>query len=367
MSKYIHLLNQWPVFTWDDEKIIVPLASVRHKQGLLLGKLEGLGFRLREEATLETLTQDVMKSSEIEGEKLPMDQVRSSVARRLGIHVAGEVEPNRNVDGVVQMMLDATQNYKQPLTDKRLYNWHASLFPAARSGMKKIRVGVWRNDARGRMQVVSGAIGRERIHYEAPEASRLKSEMKKFISWFNTLSTLDHVLKAAIAHLWFVTIHPFEDGNGRIARAIADMQLARADGSRQRFYSMSAQIQQERNAYYTVLAQTQKGNLDITKWLLWFIACLDRAISLSEENLSGVTRKAKFWESHQRIALNERQQKMLNKLMDGFEGKLTSSKWAKITKCSPDTALRDIRDLIDKKILEKEEGGGRSTSYRIRF
>lgn len=367
MSKYIYLLKGWPTFTWEDEKIILPLSAVRHKQGRLLGKLEGLGFRLREEATLETLTQDVIKSSEIEGEKLPADQVRSSIARRLGIEIAGEVVANRNVEGVVEMMLDATQRYDLRLTSERLFGWHASLFPSGRSGMYKIKVGAWRDDAKGPMQVVSGAIGREKVHYEAPAAARLNVEMKKFLEWFNKTTPMDPVLKAAIAHLWFVTIHPFEDGNGRIARTIADMQLARADASSQRFYSMSAQIQRERNVYYDMLEKTQKGNLDITKWLLWFIECLDRAITLSEENLSVVTQKAKFWETHHGIALNERQRKMLNKLMDGFDGKLTSSKWAKIAKCSPDTALRDIQDLIKKEILEKEEGGGRSTSYRIRF
>jgi Fic family protein len=364
MSRYIHELKNWPSFQWEDDKLLLPLSTVRHKQGRLLGKLEGLGFPLREEATLETLTQDVIKSSEIEGENLPADQVRSSIARRLGIEIAGEVSSNKNVEGVVQMMLDATQRYDLTLTQDRLFGWHASLFPSGRTG-NKIRVGRWRNDAKGPMQVVSGAIGREKVHYEAPEAARLNVEMKKFLEWFNKTATMDAVLKAAIAHLWFVTIHPFDDGNGRIARAIADMQLARADASRQRFYSMSAQIQRERNVYYGMLEKTQKGNLDITNWLLWFIECLERAISLSEENLSGVTQKAKFWESHQAVALNERQRKMLNKLMDAFEGKLTSSKWAKIAKCSPDTALRDIHDLIEKEILEKEEGGGRSTSYKL--
>ena len=367
MDNYVHLLNDWPTFTWEGDKIISLLSTVRHKQGRLLGKLEGLGFRLREEASLETLTLDVTKSSEIEGEKLPVDQVRSSIARRLGIEIAGEVSSNRNVEGVVEMMLDATQRYNLSLTDERLFGWHASLFPTGRSGMYKIQVGGWRDDARGPMQVVSGAIGRERVHYEAPEAARLPVEMRAFTEWFNKVTSIDPVLKAAIAHLWFVTIHPFDDGNGRIARAIADMQLARADESHQRFYSMSAQIQRERSAYYDILEKTQKGNLDITAWLLWFLECLDRAISSSEENLSAVTQKAKFWERHQATSLNDRQRKMLNKLMDGFEGKLTSSKWAKIAKCSPDTALRDIQDLIEKGVLEKEEGGGRSTSYRIKI
>lgn len=366
MNRYIHLLRDWPTFKWEDDKIISLLSTVRHKQGRLLGKLEGLGFRLREEATLETLTLDVTKSSEIEGEKLPVDQVRSSIARRLGIEIAGEVPVNRNVEGVVEMMLDATQRYDLPLTDERLFGWHVLLFPTGRSGMNKIQVGHWRNDARGPMQVVSGAIGKEKVHYEAPEAGRLDAEMNKFLGWINSTISIDPVLKAAIAHLWFVTIHPFDDGNGRIARAIADLQLARADESKQRFYSMSAQIQRERSAYYDILEKTQKGDLTITQWLLWFLECLDRAISLSEENLSGVTQKAKFWEVHKAVSLNNRQRKMLNKLMDGFEGKLTSSKWAKIAKCSADTALRDIQDLIEKEVLEKEEGGGRSTSYRIK-
>jgi Fic family protein len=366
MSKYIHLLKDWPDFKWENDKIIHLLSAVRHKQGRLLGKLEGLGFRLREEATLETLTLDVIKSSEIEGEKLPVDQVRSSIAKKLGIETAGHPTIDRNVEGVVEMMLDATQNYDRALTDERLFGWHAALFPTGRSSLHKIKVGSWRDDKSGPMQVVSGSMGKERVHFEAPEASRLKNEMKKFVVWINQETTIDQVLKAAIAHLWFVTIHPFDDGNGRIARAIADMQLARADGSKQRFYSMSAQIQRERNVYYKILEKIQKGNLDITKWLEWFFECLDRAITLSEENLSGVTRKAKFWETHQKTALNQRQRKMLNMLMDGFEGKLTSSKWAKITKCSPDTALRDIQDLMEKGILEKQPGGGRSTTYEIK-
>lgn len=366
MSEYIHLLKEWPRFIWDGDKIILPLSEVRHQQGRLLGKLEGLGFRLREEANLETLTQDVVKSSEIEGENLPADEVRSSIARHLEIAIAGEVPASRNVDGIVEMMLDANQKYDLPLIDERLFEWHALLFPAGKSGMRKIRVGAWRTGAKGPIQVVSGSVGREKVHFEAPDAGRLNTEMSKFLTWFNSTTEMDPVLKAAIAHLWFVTIHPFEDGNGRIARAIADMQLARADASRQRFYSMSAQIQRERNIYYDTLEKTQKGNLIITDWLLWFIDCLDRAISLSEQNLSGITRKARFWELHQAVSLNERQRKMLNKLLDGFEGRLTSSKWAKIAKCSSDTALRDIQDLIEKGVLEKDEGGGRSTSYRLR-
>jgi len=296
----------------------------------------------------------------------PTIRVRSSLARRLGIEIAGEVPVNRNVDGIVEMMLDATQKYDEGHTDDRLFGWHAALFPGGRSGMQKNQVGSWRNDALGPMQVVSGAMGKEHVHYEAPATARLNDEMKKFLEWFNEPTKIDPVLKAALAHLWFVTVHPFDDGNGRIARAIADMQLARADNNRQRFYSMSAQIQRERKAYYKMLEKTQQGNLDITNWLLWFIACLDRAISLSEENLSSVVQKAKFWERHQSASLNERQHKMLNKFIDGLEGKLTSSKWAKMVKCSPDTALRDIQDLLEKGMLEKEEGGGRSTSYKLK-
>jgi Fic family protein len=365
MRKYIHQLRSWPSFEWEDEKILLPLSHVRHKQGRLLGKLEDLGFKLKKEATLETLTQEVIKSSEIEGEKLPQDQVRSSVARKLGIELAGAVPSNRNVDGIVEVMLDASQKFDQVLSKERLIGWHAALFPTGRSGMHKIQVGSWRNDETGPMQVVSGALGKERVHFEAPEASRLEAEMKKFIDWFNTRQNLDPVLKSAIAHLWFVTIHPFDDGNGRIARAIADMQLARADESKQRFYSMSSQIQKERNMYYDMLEKTQTGNLDITDWLVWFLACLDRAITASTQTLSGVIQKAKFWEANQSVSLNQRQRLMINKLMDGFEGKLTTSKWAKIAKCSPDTALRDIQDLIGKNMLVKEEGGGRSTSYKI--
>lgn len=366
MSKYIHELKDWPNFTWQHDQLMVALAEVRHKQGRLLGKLEGLGFQLRQEATLETLTQDVIKSSEIEGEYLPIDQVRSSIAKRLGIELAGEVTVNRNVESVVEIMLDATQQYEQPITDERLFGWHAALFPTGRIGLNKIAVASWRDDAKGPMQVVSGAMGKERVHYEAPHASLLQKEMEKFLNWFNTSSTTDPVLKSALAHLWFVTIHPFDDGNGRIARAIADMQLARADKSRQRFYSMSTQIQRERNQYYEILEKTQKGDLDITPWLLWFFNCLNRAISASEENLSAVIQKATFWKAQHSVIFNARQRNMLNKLMDGFEGKLTTSKWAKIAKCSTDTALRDIQDLIEKEVLEKEEGGGRSTSYRIK-
>lgn len=365
MPKYIHLDKNWPDFTWDHEAMVHPLAAVRHKQGRLLGKLEGLGFQLRSEASFGNLILDVMKSSEIEGERLPMDQVRSSIARKLGLEVAGLVHVARNVDGVVEMMLDATQKYEQPLTKDRLFAWHGALFPTGRSGMHVIQVAAWRDAEGDPMQVVSGALGKERVHFEAPVAERLEKEMTLFLAWFNRPTSLDSILKAAIAHLWFLTIHPFDDGNGRIARAIADLQLSRSDQTNQRFYSMSAQILKERNAYYDHLEKTQQGTLDITPWLLWFLNCYDRALDASAENVGGVLNKAAFWEKHRAVALNERQRTMLNKLMDGFEGKLTSSKWAKMTKTSPDTALRDIQNLIDKGMLVKEEGGGRSTSYAI--
>lgn len=360
---YIHELKGWPDFTWDNERLTKLLAEIRHRQGRVLGRMEGLGFPMRAEAMLETLTQDVIKSSEIEGEILNPDQVRSSIARRLGMEIGGLVPLDRNVEGVVEMMLDATQNFTQPLTEDRLFGWHSALFPTGRSGIHKIAVGGWRTGQNGPMQVVSGAIGREKVHFEAPDAGSLDKEMSVFLEWFNHQMKLDPVLKAAIAHVWFVTIHPFEDGNGRIARAIADMQLARADGSSQRFYSMSAQIRVERNAYYDTLEGTQKGVLDITNWLEWFLACLGRALDTIEDTLKGVLRKTRFWDVHINTELNNRQRLMLNKLLDGFDGKLTSTKWGKIAKCSPDTALRDIQDLINKNVLSKEEGGSRNTNY----
>ena len=362
---YIHERKDWPDFRWDDAVLAEQLAAVRHRQGRLIGRMESLGFALRSEAVLNTLTEDVLKSSEIEGEILDRDQVRSSVARRLGMDIAGLVPADRSVEGVVEMMLDATQHYGSALTDKRLFGWHAALFPTGRSGMRRITVGAWRNDRSGPMQVISGPVGRERVHYEAPAAAQVDNDMSAFLSWFNARSDIDPVLKAGAAHLWFVTIHPFDDGNGRIARAIADMQLARSENSRQRFYSMSAQIRQERKAYYEILEATQKGDLDITNWLTWFLTCLSRAFDGAENILAGVLRKASFWETHGREPLNERQRDMLNRLLDGFEGKLTSSKWASIEKCSPDTALRDINDLLGRKILVRDEGGGRSTSYSL--
>jgi Fic family protein len=365
MATYIHELEGWPKFEWNSPSLTEQLAAVRHRQGRLLGRMEALGFDLRAEAVLQTLTEDVLKSSEIEGEILDKEQVRSSIARRLGMDIGALAPVDRDVEGVVEMMLDATQTYQAPLTDERLFAWHAALFPTGRSGMTKIIVGAWRDEASGPMQVVSGPIGREKVHYEAPAAARLDGEMAAFVEWFNSAAPLDPVLKAAIAHLWFVTIHPFEDGNGRIARAIADMMLARSEGSPQRFYSMSAQIRLERKDYYAILERTQKADLDITAWLQWFLACLDRAFDGAEEILANVLRKARFWEAIAGLPLNERQRKVVNRLLDGFEGKLTSSKWAALAKTSPDTALRDINDLVARGVLVKDEGGGRSTSYSL--
>jgi Fic family protein len=355
----------WPRFTWDSDRIMAKLAAVRHGQGRVLGRMERLGFRLREEALLRTLTQDVVKSSEIEGERLDADQVRSSIARRLGMDVAGLVAANRHVDGVVEMMLDATQHFDRPLSARRLFAWHASLFPTGHSGMSRIRVGAWRDDSRGPMRVVSGPIGRERVHYEAPPAEQVPAEMKAFLEWFNAPSDLDLVLKSALAHFWFVTIHPFEDGNGRIARAIADLALARSESSSQRFYSMSSQIRLERSAYYKMLERSQRGALDITLWLDWFLDCLGRALAGSDAALSDVMRKAQFWGKFARAGLNERQVKALNRMLDGFEGKMTSSKWARLAKCSQDTAHRDIQDLIKRGALKQNPAGGRSTSYDL--
>jgi Fic family protein len=338
---------------------------VRHRQGRLIGRMEVLGFPLRNEAVLQTLTEEVMKSSEIEGEMLDREQVRSSIARRLGMDIGGLTAADRNVEGVVEMMLDATQHYAEPLTEERLFAWHAALFPTARSGMTKITVGAWRTDKSGPMQVISGPMGRELVHYEAPAAGQLNREMKNFLKWFNRDDGMDLVLKAGIAHLWFVTIHPFDDGNGRIARAIADMMLARSEKSAQRFYSMSAAIRQERKAYYDILEATQKDDLEITPWLEWFLECLNHAFDRAETTLAGVLKKARFWESHAGTAFNDRQRKIVNKLLNGFEGKLTSSKWAKLAECSQDTALRDIEDLVRKGVLMKDPAGGRSTSYSL--
>lgn len=362
---YIWKRKNWPAFTWDERSLAKTLATVSREQGRLLGKMEGLGFDLRSEAHLRTLTEDVIKSSEIEGEKLPYDQVRSSIARRLGMDIGGLAPFDRNVEGIVEMMLDATSNYKKPLNAKRLFAWHAALFPTGRSGMQPIKVAQWRDESSGPMQVVSGPIGREKIHYEAPPAKHVPEEMAKFLRWFEEPGDTDPLLVAGLAHFWFVTIHPFEDGNGRIARAIADMALARSEKTGQRFYSMSAQIRKENREYYNLLENMQKGSLDVTSWQDWFLNCLLRAIGGAQETLSAVLNKAHFWERFSKEPLNERQIKMLNMLLNGLEGKLTTSKWAKITKCSQDTAHRDILDLIEKRALQKDPGGGRSTSYSL--
>lgn len=359
---YIHQRKDWPNFTWDADKISPLLGAVRHNQGKILGQMQALGFKLQEETMLKALTLDVVKTSQIEGEQLNPEQVRSSIARRLGIEIAGAVPAERSVEGIVEMLLDATQSYAKPLTAERLFDWHAALFPTGRSGMYKINVGAWRDDV---MQVTSGPMGKEIIHFEAPQAAKVPAEMQQFLDWMETDQGIDPVIKAAIAHLWFVTIHPFDDGNGRIARAIADLQLARADQSPQRFYSMSAQIQAERNKYYDILENTQKGELDITPWLEWFLDCLMHSMAQTDEVVSKTLIRAKFWETHRETQLNVRQQKILHLLLDDFFGVLNVSKYAKINKTSTDTALRDIQDLMQKDILE-QEGKGRSTSYRLK-
>jgi Fic family protein len=351
--------------TWDERRLSPLLARASREQGRLLGKMEGLGFRLRSEAHLRTLTEDVVKSSEIEGEKLDSAQVRSSIARKLGLDVGGLVPSDRNVDGVVELMVDATGKHAASLTQERLFGWHAALFPTGRNSLTRITVGDWRDDKAGPMQVVSGPVGRQKVHYQAPPANRLSREMKAFLKWLAKPGDSDGLLVAGLAHLWFVTIHPFDDGNGRIARAIADMALARAEGTGQRFYSMSAQIRRERNAYYEMLEQTQKGGLDVTAWQEWFLGCLLRAIEGTRDTLGFVLNKAKFWERFAREPLNERQIKALNRLLDGFEGKLTTSRYAKLAKCSQDTAYRDILDLVERGALRKDPGGGRSTGYSL--
>lgn len=365
MVTHIYQQKGWPKFRWDERQLLRTLSNVRHRQGLLVGHMQGLGFSLRKEAMLQTLTQDVLKSSEIEGERLDSQQVRSSLARRLGIDIGALIPADRNVEGVVEMMLDATQKYAAPLTKDRLFGWHASLFPTGYSGLQKIRVADWRRDENAPMQVVSGPIGREKVHYEAPAAKKIEREMKMFLDWMNGDAPIDPVLKAAIAHLWFVTIHPFDDGNGRMARAIADMGLARSEENSQRFYSMSAQIRLERKAYYDILEATQKGNLNITDWLTWFLGCLDRAFDGANDILANVLTKSRFWQTHDISSFNDRQRDMVNRLLEGFDGTLTNAKWAKIEKCSSDTALRDIDDLIKKGVLVKDAAGGRSTSYSL--
>ncbi len=362
---YLWEQEDWPNFTWDDKKLAILLARVSRVQGRLLGRMEALGFELRIEAHLRILTDDVVESSAIEGENLDPDQVRSSIARRLGMEIGGLIPTDRDVDGVVEMMLDATGNYSKKLTEDRLFDWHASLFPAGRNGMSKIVVGNWRDDSSGPMRVVSGAIGKEKVHYEAPPAKHVQAEMEAFLKWFARSGGIDPLMASGLAHLWFVTIHPFEDGNGRIARAIADMALSRSEKSDQRFYSMSARIRHDREEYYAMLEQAQKGDLDVTLWMEWFLNCLDRALEGAQGTLSAVLYKAQFWDRFAKEPLNERQIKILNKLLDGFDGKLTTSKWAKIVKCSQDTAYRDILDLVNRGAVKKDPGGGRSTSYSL--
>lgn len=366
MKVYIHEYKNWTDFTWDERKVLLKLAETRNLQGRLLGKMESLGFDLQDEAVLNTLTLEIVKSSEIEGEVLNLEQVRSSVAKRLGIELAGAIESERHIDGIVEMMLDATQRFQLPLSKERLFGWHSALFPTGWSNMYRIRVANWREDTTGPMQVVSGPMGKEKVHYQAPDSDRIEGEMDNFINWVETENEVDPVLKAAISHLWFVTIHPFEDGNGRITRAITEMLLARSDNSMKRFYSMSSQIRLERKQYYEKLEKTQKGNSEITDWIIWFLRCLDDAFESTSEILSKILYKADFWKLHSTTILNERQHKMLNRLLDGFTGKLTTSKWAKICKCSQDTALRDIQDLMRKDILQKEASGGRSTNYELK-
>lgn len=362
---YIHRQKKWPNFFWEDEQIVNLLSDVRYAQGKLLGKMMTLGFDLQEEAVLEMVALEVIKNYEIEGELLDRDSVKSSIARKLGMDYDDTIIPSRQVDGAVEMMLDATQHFDALLTTERLFSWHGALFPTGRSGLYQVTVGDWRQPEAGPMRVVSGGFGRECIHFEAPVAKRVPEEMEIFLKWFNQITDLDPVVKAAIAHLWFLTIHPFDDGNGRIARAITELQLARSDKNTQRFYSLSNQILTSRKDYYHILEQTQRGDLDITDWIIWFLNCLATAIELSEQLLNNVLVKAQFWQKHQHTPLNERQHTMLNKLLGDFKGKLSTSKWAKMCKCSTDTALRDIKDLETKGILSKEQGGGRSTRYIV--
>ncbi len=362
---HIHELPRWPQFTWDSEVLAGSLAAVRHKHGKHLGRMQALGFDLRAEASLSALTDEVVKSSAIEGEHLDPEEVRSSIARKLGLDVAGLPEPGREVDGVVAMMLDATRNFDEPLAAERIFGWHAALFPTGRSGMSRITVGGWRTGEAGPMQVVSGPIGSERVHFQAPDAVRVDDEMKQFLEWFESSRALDPVLKAGVAHFWFVTIHPFDDGNGRIGRAIADMALSQADGTKDRFYSMSSGIEVQRKEYYQQLEAAQRGSLDITAWLAWFLSCLDRTIEDADASLGSVLRKAELWQRINPQPVNERQQHVINRMLDDFKGHLTTSKYAKLAKCSNDTALRDIRELLERGILVKNPGGGRSTSYRL--
>lgn len=363
---WIHQQLSWPSFRWNSELLAAPLAALRHKQGRLLGRMESMGFDFRREASLVTLTNDVVYSSAIEGENLDQQEVRSSIARQMGIDIGGLLPKNRDVEGIVEVMLDATQGYQHPLTEDRLFNWHAALFPTGRSGLQWITVAGWRTDEAGPMQVVSGYHGRERVHFEAPKAERIANEMQHFLKWFEQDHSIDPVLKAGMAHLWFVTIHPFEDGNGRIARAIGDMALARADMTSERFYSLSSQIEAERKDYYLELERQQRGTTDITHWLQWFLGCMDRAIDQAEQHLEKVLFKAKLWEKLNQHSINDRQKLIINRMLDpNFKGFISTSKYAKLAKCSADTALRDIQVLKKIGALIQNEGGGRSTSYRL--
>lgn len=364
-NRYLWQAGDWPALRYDLSALAPALAEVSRAQGLLLGRLADVGMPLRDQASLATITQDVIKTSEIEGELLNEQTVRSSVARRLGVDIGALAPVDRHVDGVVEMVLDATQRCDSPLSAQRLFGWHAALFPTGYGGLARIRVGAWRNDANGPMQVVSGPVHRPRVHFEAPPAEHLRAECTRFFEWANAATPEPALIKSGLAHLWFVTLHPFDDGNGRIARAIGDLFLARADGSPQRFYSLSAQIQRERKDYYDVLERAQKGTLDVTAWLAWFLGTLHRAVDSAQDMLDAVLAKARFWRHWATTPLNSRQVLMLNRLLDGFEGKLTSSKWAAIAKCSPDTALRDINDLVALGALRRSTGGGRSTGYEL--
>ncbi len=360
--RYIHDYENWWQFRYDNGQIVNELGRVRAKQGELMGRMLSLELISQDEALLSSMSLELVRSSEIEGERLNLEEVRSSIARRLGIETAGLAPVSRYVDGIVQMQLDATQNYNKPLTHDRLFGWHNVLFPTGMSGLYRIDVGKYRSND---MQVVSGALGKEKVHYQAPQAKRVPAEMERFIAWINSSEDIDGVLKAAIAHLWFVSIHPFDDGNGRITRALTDMLLARSEKCSKRFYSMSAQIKVLQKEYYDILERTQRGDGDITKWLIWFLHCFEKALEATSDTLSAVMRKADFWECHRNVSFNERQRKIINMLFDDFFGKLTSSKWAKIAKCSSDTALNDINDLIEKGILRKSNAGGRSTNYTL--
>ena len=362
---YLWQRPDWPQWRFDAAALAAPLAQVHHAQGHLAGRMAGVGLAQRDQATLQALTQEVITSSAIEGEVLQPDTVRSSIARRVGIDIGALAPADRQVDGVVEMVLNATQHFDQPLTPERLFGWHAALFPTGYSGRVRIQVGAWRSDAAGAMQVVSGPVGREKVHYEAPPATTLPAENAAFLQWFNAAPTGDALIHAALAHLWLVTLHPFDDGNGRISRAVGDMALARAEDSAQRFYSLSAQIQRERKQYYEQLEATQHGTLDVTLWLQWFLACLLRAVQGADGLLAGVLSKAQFWQRWAGTPLNARQTVVLNRVLDGMDGKLTNAKWAALAKCSADTALRDINDLLERGVLRKLDGGGRSTGYSL--